>query len=96
LIAVAIQSFSCAETAATFAGRCPRRFQAFRAALERKLAMLHAARSLLDLNSPPGNRLEKLAGNLAGRHSIRVNGQFRLVFEWTDEGPAGVACTDYH
>ena len=58
--------------------------------------MLHAAHTLLDLQSPPGNRLEKLAGNLAGKHSIRVNDQYRLVFTWTTEGPVDVACVDYH
>lgn len=79
-----------------FAGNCPARFRNIRRVLERKLAMLHAAHALLDLQSPPGNRLEALRGNLAGKHSIRVNDQYRLVFTWTAQGPAEVACVDYH
>jgi proteic killer suppression protein len=45
---------------------------------------------------PPGNRLEALGGKLRGRHSIRVNDQWRIVFRWTDAGPAEVELTDYH
>jgi toxin HigB-1 len=79
-----------------FAGDCPPRFRNIRSVLERKLLMLHAAHRLLDLQVPPNNRLEKLAGDLAGKHSIRVNDQYRLVFRWTPAGPADVTCTDYH
>ncbi len=62
----------------------------------RKLDMLNAAHTLLDLRSPPGNRLEALRGNLAGRYSIRVNDQWRIVFRWTDAGPEEVRLIDYH
>ena len=48
----------------------------------RKLQMLDDATSDADLRVPPGNRFEKLSGALAGRHSIRVNDQWRLVFRW--------------
>ena len=58
--------------------------------------MLDAAHALHDLNAPPGNRLEKLKGNRASQHSIRVNDQYRLCFGWTPQGPADVECTDYH
>ena len=58
--------------------------------------MLHYAARLSDLKSPPGNRLEPLKGDLAGFHSIRVNEQWRIVFEWTPDGPARVRVTDYH
>ena len=51
---------------------------------------------LVDLRSSPGNRLEALKGNRLGEHSIRVNDQWRIVFRWTDAGPAGVSLTDYH
>lgn len=87
-----IQSFSCRDTQNVFEGRPCRRFTNIRTVLERKLAMLHAAHQLLDLQAPPNNRLEKLAS----RHSIRVNEQYRLVFRWTPPGPADVACVDYH
>jgi len=66
-----------------------------RAAL-RKLAMLDAAVTLGDLKAPPGNRLEALKGDRKGRHSIRINDQWRIVFEWRDGGADGVAIVDYH
>ena len=58
--------------------------------------MLQYAVRLSDLRSPPGNRLEALKGDLAGLHSIRVNDQWRIVFEWSEEGAAQVRVTDYH
>ena len=64
--------------------------------VKRKLDMLHYAYNLSDLKSPPGNRLETLKGKLAGRHSIRINDQWRVVFEWTADGPSRVSVTDYH
>lgn len=60
------------------------------------LTMLHHAKELNDLRSPPGNRLEKLSGDRAGRHSIRINKQWRICFTWTEAGPADVEITDYH
>ncbi len=62
----------------------------------RKLAMLNAAEALGDLRVPPGNRLEALRGDREGQHSIRINDQRRIVFEWKDDGPHGVAILDYH
>jgi proteic killer suppression protein len=62
----------------------------------RKLDMLDAAADLLDLRSPPGNRLEALKGDLDGLYSIRINQQWRIIFDWTDEGPADVYIDDYH
>ena len=58
--------------------------------------MLDAAEILADLRVPPGNRLEKLAGDRAGQYSIRVNQQWRVCFRWTDAGPEDVEITDYH
>jgi len=58
--------------------------------------MLDAAVELLDLRSPPGNRLEALRGELQGLHSIRINAQWRIVFFWTPGGPAHVRILDYH
>jgi proteic killer suppression protein len=49
--------------------------------------MLDAAEVLADLRVPPGNRLEKLAGDRAGQYSIRINQQWRICFRWTDAGP---------
>lgn len=53
-----------------------------------KLDSLNAAASMLDLRSPPGNRLEV--------HSIRVNDQWRLVFRWQGNDAQDVRLTDYH
>ncbi len=65
-------------------------------AARRKLIMVDAAAFLSALSSPPGNRLEALAGELAGKHSIRINDQWRVVFRWTDAGPEDVEIVDYH
>lgn len=62
----------------------------------RKLDMINAATRLEDLRVPPNNRLEKLAGNLAGFYSIRINDQFRVIFRWSDGVAIDVAITDYH
>jgi toxin HigB-1 len=62
----------------------------------RKLDMLHAATSLRDLSSPPGNRLEALKGDLQGFFSIRVNRQWRIVFRWSGTDAHDVRLTDYH
>jgi toxin HigB-1 len=62
----------------------------------RKLDMLDAATQLADLRSPPGNRLEALAGNRRGQHSIRVNDQWRLCFVWRDGSAELVEIVDYH
>ena len=66
-----------------------------RAAL-RKLLMLDAATALDDLRVPPGNRLERLKGDRAGQHSVRVNDQWRICFIWTDGAAAAVEIVDYH
>lgn len=58
--------------------------------------MLDAAEVLADLRVPPGNRLEKLAGDRAGQYSIRINQQWRICFRWTGAGPEDVEITDYH
>ena len=64
--------------------------------VRRKLVQLNNAAALGDMASPPGNRLEALSGNLAGRYSIRVNNQWRIVFRWTTAGPEDVEIVDYH
>ena len=62
----------------------------------RKLIQLNNAAKLGDLAVPPGNHLEALQGNLAGRHSIRINDQWRIVFRWSAVGPEDVEIVDYH
>lgn len=58
--------------------------------------MLDYAGAVTDMASPPGNRLEALKGNLAGFYSIRINDQWRVIFRWTEAGPADVDISDYH
>jgi proteic killer suppression protein len=62
----------------------------------RKLDQLDSVASLDDLAVPPGNRLEKLAGDREGQYSVRINQQYRICFLWTVEGPDQVAIVDYH
>lgn len=62
----------------------------------RKLDLVDAAIRLEDLRVPPGNRLEALAGNRRGQHSIRINDQYRVCFVWQDGGADAVEITDYH
>jgi proteic killer suppression protein len=62
----------------------------------RKLDQLDAAVRLDDLRAPPGNRLERLRGDRAGQHSIRINERYRVCFIWTKTGPADVEIVDYH
>ena len=61
-----------------------------------KMDSLNAAASVLDLRSPPGNRLEALKGDLKGFHSIRVNDQWRLVLRWQGNDAHKVRLVDYH
>ncbi len=58
--------------------------------------MLDVAHRLEDLRVPPKNCLESLSGDWKGYHSIRINDQYRIVFEWTKSGPEKVLIIDYH
>jgi toxin HigB-1 len=92
-----IRSFGDRENERVF-GRQPRtKFdKAVARAASRKLLMLDAAETLADLPVPPGNRLEKLAGDRVGQHSIRVNDQWRICFRWQDTDAYDVEIVDYH
>ena len=65
-------------------------------AARRRLEVLDRAQVLGDLALVHGNRLERLKGNRAGQHSIRINRQFRICFWWTTQGPEFVEIVDYH
>ncbi len=92
-----IRSFHDKETERVFARKRKTKFdrKLQRAAL-RKLLMLHAAAALEDLRVPPGNRLEKLAGDRAGQYSIRINERYRICFRWNDGEAHDVEIVDYH
>lgn len=76
-----------------FSRRLPREIQEV---ARRKLRMLNAARSVLDLRIPPANRLEALKGNRAGQFSIRINDQWRICFRFSVGQARDVEIVDYH
>jgi len=62
----------------------------------RKLRMLNNSQNISDLKIPPSNRLEKLGGNLDGFYSIRINNQWRVIFQWIEGQSEQVKIVDYH
>ncbi|NGX38589.1 MAG: Toxin HigB-1 [Chlamydiae bacterium] len=58
--------------------------------------MIDAARKIEDLKIPPGNRLELLKGKFKGKHSIRINDQWRIIFFWLEDKASDVEIIDYH
>lgn len=95
-----IQSFADDATADLFRERNTKTARRIPKALwrvaQRQLKMLDVAVRLEDLESPPGNRLEALRGDRRGRHSIRVNEQYRVTFRWENGHAFEVAVEDYH
>jgi proteic killer suppression protein len=95
-----IASFGDQATADLYHGASTRKTRAFPSDIVsvalRKLDMLNGAHALLDLRSPPGNRLEALRGDFRGFHSIRVNDQWRIVFRWSNGAAHDVRLVDYH
>ena len=92
-----IRSFRDQETKRVFeqewSSRLPRDIQA--QAL-RKLLLLDAAESEIDLRTPPSNRLEKLKGKRPDEYSIRINRQWRICFRFRDGSAFDVTIEDYH
>ena len=92
-----IRSFVCRETEKLFNDEFSRRLPTqIQQTARRKLLLLHQARSLNDLRVPYGNRLEALAGDRQGQHSIRVNDQWRICFRWQGQDAFDVEIVDYH
>jgi proteic killer suppression protein len=92
-----IVDFACRETEKIFGGvRSLVLAQDMQQVARRKLKYLHEARTLNDLRSPPGNRLEALKGSWKGKHSIRINDQWRICFQWIESNAQQVEIVDYH
>ena len=91
-----IRSFKSKDTEKLFDDHRVKRFQTFETVTRRKLKMLHDATGLKDLAALPGNRLEALRGDRRGQHSIRINEQYRICFEWRDGDAHNVEIVDYH
>jgi proteic killer suppression protein len=92
-----IRSFKDSEVAKIYALRRSKKLPAdIQQIALRKMRMLNNAVTLNDLRIPPANRLEKLSGNRVGQHSIRINDQWRLCFEWRDGDAYAFDIVDYH
>jgi len=92
-----IYSFSCKETEKIWNGIVSKKFpQNIQQTARRKLVHVNSAISINDLRTPPGNRLEKLKGDLNEYHSIRINDQWRILFKWQDSNAHDVEIIDYH
>ena len=92
-----IKDFKCKETESIFNGLFSKNLpQNIQRLAERKLIMVHRATTINDLRVPPANRLEALSGNRDRQHSIRINNQWRICFEWRKDGVYGVEIVDYH
>ena len=92
-----IASFRDKEAAKIWEGRRSRRLPGdIQVVALRKLRLLNAAQHLADLRVPPANRLEALRAERKGRHSIRINDQWRICFVWKEGHAHEVEIVDYH
>ena len=92
-----IESFSCKETEKIWNQIYSKKFpNDIQDIALRKLFMINRATDINDLKVPPGNKLEKLKGNLKGFYSIRVNDQWRICFMWLNDNAIDVHIIDYH
>ena len=97
IIFAMIKIFRCKETEKIFQGRFSKKLpHDIQRLAERKLIMIHRAANLNDLRVSPANRLEKLSGNRERQHSIRINDQWCICFEWREDGVYSVEIVDYH
>jgi toxin HigB-1 len=92
-----IKSFKDSETEKIFSRVWLRRLPAeIQQVALRKLPMINNARNINDLRVTPANRLERLVGGRAGQYRIRVNGQWRICFDWDNDSAYNVEIVDYH
>ena len=92
-----IVSFGDKETEKIWKGQYSKKFPPnIQPKARRKLRMIHNAQDINDLRVPPGNRLEKLSGDLEGYWSIRINKRWRIIFQWINDDAYEVEIIDYH
>jgi toxin HigB-1 len=92
-----IRSFADKEAEKIWEGTPSRRLPGdIQSVARRKLRMLNNAATLDDLRIPPANRLEALKGNRKGQHSVRINDQWRVCFQWKSGDAFDVQIVDYH
>ena len=92
-----IKNFKCKETEKIWEREYSSHFSNdIQVKARRKLVMLEAASTLIDLKVPPSNRLEKLKGDRKNQFSIRINNQWRICFYFTDGEASEVEIVDYH
>ena len=91
-----IQNFRDRNARRLFMGERVPAYQGFAERAYNKLVELDTARSLRQLNSRRGNRLEALSGDRDGQHSIRINRQWRICFRWYNGDAYDVEIADYH
>ena len=92
-----IVSFGNKATAAIWTGMRSKQVPfAINNVARRKLRMLNAATEIEDLRIPPGNRLASLGGKFKGYYSIRINLQWRIIFNWENGCAYNVQIIDYH
>lgn len=92
-----IQSFGDKETEKIWNGKRSTKLPGnIQNVARRKLRMINNAQNINDLRVPPANHLEKLSGNLQDLYSIRINRQWRIVFDWTNNNAYEVRIVDYH
>ena len=91
-----IRSFADEDTRQLWLTGRSRKFGNIARVALRKLQILSFAKRVEDLNSPPGNRLEKLHGDREGQYSIRINDLYRVCFRWEDKDAVAVEIADYH
>jgi proteic killer suppression protein len=92
-----VKGFRDKESEKVFNGRFSKKLPSdIQRIAERKLILIHRSATLDDLRVPPSNRLESLKGIRKGQFSIRINDQWRICFEWRNDGVYEVEIVDYH
>jgi len=91
-----IRTFLCKKSERLWNRERVKEFESIASVALRRLTALDSAQALTDLLIPPGNRLEALQGQRQGRHSLRINDQYRICFTWKEENAHDVEITKHY